>query len=167
MVRNLPHLHNQAEDVCIIVEHHTLTDIGVELPLGIGHDTLREITFNLAKKLVVDYNFFWWKLHGRGMVPLHTTQHKSVSEQTQFGKALLAKGWVAALCDWIKKLLIEDRDVTETAVAAMVAHLVLILRPMQFFTLALFAKVTSKGFDVEEPNQREELANAILHGGPR
>jgi hypothetical protein len=55
MVCYLSHLHDQTEDVGVIVKHDTTANIGIELSIGVGHDTGREVTFDFAKELVV-YN---------------------------------------------------------------------------------------------------------------
>jgi hypothetical protein len=43
------------------------------------------------------------------------------------------------------------------------AALLGILRPVQFLAAAAFAEIAGKWPDFEEAQQREELANAILH----
>lgn len=53
MIRYLAHLHNQAENVGVIVKHNTTTDISVKLPSGIGHDARRKVALNLAEELIV------------------------------------------------------------------------------------------------------------------
>jgi hypothetical protein len=63
VVCHLSHLHDEAENIGIVVKHHTLTDIGIELALGIGHDALREVAFHLTEELVVDNHIFWWEFH--------------------------------------------------------------------------------------------------------
>ena len=61
------------------------------------------------------------------MVSLHATQHDSVSDQSQFVKADLSSKLGIAGSDWVQDLLIEDRDMVESAVIAVCAHLILIL----------------------------------------
>ena len=38
MVSHLAHLHDQAEDVGVVIEHHSLGNIGVEGTVSVGHD---------------------------------------------------------------------------------------------------------------------------------
>jgi len=54
VIGHLPHLHDQTKDVCIVVQHDTLTDIGIELSSRIGHNAAREIMFDLTEKFIVD-----------------------------------------------------------------------------------------------------------------
>lgn len=54
VVGYLSHLHNQSENVGIVVEHHTSANVGVELARRVGHDTAGEIMFDLAEELVMD-----------------------------------------------------------------------------------------------------------------
>lgn len=53
VVRYLAHLHNQTEDICVVVQHDTLTNVGIKFSRGIGHNAPREVIFVLAKELVV------------------------------------------------------------------------------------------------------------------
>ena len=50
----LPHLHDQTENVGVVIEHNTSADVGVELARRVGHDTAGEIMFDLAEELVMD-----------------------------------------------------------------------------------------------------------------
>lgn len=54
MIRNLAHLHDETENVGIIIEHNTPAHICVELPGGVGHDATREVSFNLPEKFIMD-----------------------------------------------------------------------------------------------------------------
>lgn len=54
VVRHLSHLHDETENIGIIIQHDTATDVGIKLPTRVGHDTSREVMFDLAKELVVD-----------------------------------------------------------------------------------------------------------------
>lgn len=53
VVRHLSHLHDETENIGIIVQHDTSTDVGVKLPTRVGHDTAGEIMFDLAKEFIV------------------------------------------------------------------------------------------------------------------
>lgn len=50
----LPHLHDQTENVGVIIEHDTSANVGVKLTRGVGHDTTREIMFDLAEEFIMD-----------------------------------------------------------------------------------------------------------------
>jgi hypothetical protein len=57
VVGNLAHLHDQAKDICIVVEHDSTRHISVKGTSSICHDAGREITLDLAEELVVYDNF--------------------------------------------------------------------------------------------------------------
>jgi hypothetical protein len=63
VVGNLSHLHNQAKDISVIVEHNTLGHICVKLALSVRHYTLRKVPFDFTEELVVDDHVFWRQLH--------------------------------------------------------------------------------------------------------
>lgn len=54
VIRNLAHLHDKAEDICVIVQHDTTAYIRIKLPRRVSHDAPREITFNLSKEFVME-----------------------------------------------------------------------------------------------------------------
>ena len=56
VIRNLAHLHDKAEDVCVVVQHDTTAYIRIKLPRRVGHNALGEITFNLSKEFVMENN---------------------------------------------------------------------------------------------------------------
>ena len=56
MISNLTHLHDETEDVSIVVQHDTSAHISIELSSGVGHYTLGKVAFNLAEKFVVQDN---------------------------------------------------------------------------------------------------------------
>lgn len=56
VVGDLAHLHDQPEDIGVVVEHDTAADVGVELPGCVAHDTAGEVLFDLAEKLPMEGN---------------------------------------------------------------------------------------------------------------
>jgi hypothetical protein len=54
VICDLSHLHDQTENVGVVVKHHTSADVGIKLARSVGHDTPGEIMFDLAEELVVD-----------------------------------------------------------------------------------------------------------------
>ena len=78
----LTHLHDEAKNVRVIVQHDTTTHVGIKLPGGVGHDAGREVSLNLAEELIVNDDFLRWKLHGSSVVTLHTSQHNSIGDKT-------------------------------------------------------------------------------------
>lgn len=69
-----------------------------------------------------------------------------------------------AFGDGIEDLLVEDGHMAEATVLASRASLLSVLGPVQLATLAHLAEITRKRLDFQEPQQREELSNAVLHG---
>jgi len=63
MVSDLTHLHNQTEDVGVIVEQNTLSDVCFELSGTVVHDTTSEIVLLFAKELTVDIDLLSWQFH--------------------------------------------------------------------------------------------------------
>lgn len=53
MVGDLTHLHDETENVGVVVQHDAAAHVSIELPSGVGHDALGEISFDLAKEFVV------------------------------------------------------------------------------------------------------------------
>lgn len=60
VIRNLSHLHNKTEDVGIVVEQDTLSDVGVEVALAVGHDTVGKVVLCFTKELAVNINLLDW-----------------------------------------------------------------------------------------------------------
>lgn len=56
VVGDLTHLHDQAKDICVIVQHDSAADIGVKLSSGVGHDAGGEVALDFAEEFVVDYD---------------------------------------------------------------------------------------------------------------
>ena len=56
MISNLTHLHDETEDVSIVVQHDTSAHISIELSSGVGHYALGKVAFNLAEKFVMQDN---------------------------------------------------------------------------------------------------------------
>lgn len=99
------------------------------------------------------------------MITLDATKHESISENTKFSEGLLARTPVAELLNGIQQLLIEDRNVLNTAVVAVPATIILVHIPIKSRARALLAEVTSERTDVEESNKREEFPDAVLERG--
>ena len=78
----MTHLHDEAKNVRIVVEHDTTTYICIELSGGVGHDAGRKIPLDLAEKFIVNDDFLRWKLHGSSMITFHTSQHDSIGDKT-------------------------------------------------------------------------------------
>lgn len=53
VVGDLAHLHDETEDVGVVVQHDTAAHVGIELSSGAGHDALGKISLDLAKEFVV------------------------------------------------------------------------------------------------------------------
>ena len=78
----MTHLHDEAENVRVVVEHDTTTHVGIKLTGGVGHDAGRKVSFDLAEELIVNDHFLRWKFHGSSMITLHTSQHNSIGDKT-------------------------------------------------------------------------------------
>lgn len=63
MVSDLTHLHNQTEDVGVIVEQNTLRDVCFELSSTVIHDTTGEVILLFAEELAVDIDLLSWQFH--------------------------------------------------------------------------------------------------------
>lgn len=61
VIGNLPHLHDEAEDVGVVVKHDTSSDVSVKLARCRTHDAVRKILFLVAKEFVVNHNIFRWQ----------------------------------------------------------------------------------------------------------
>lgn len=53
MICDLAHLHDQTEDIGVIVEHDTTRDIGIKLASCVRHDARGEITFDFPEEFVM------------------------------------------------------------------------------------------------------------------
>ena len=78
----MTHLHDEAKNVRVVVEHDTTTNVGVKLPGGIGHDAGRKVSLDLAEEFIVNDDFLRWKLHRSRMITFHTSQHDSIRDET-------------------------------------------------------------------------------------
>ena len=78
----MTHLHDEAKNVRVVVEHDTTTHVRIKLPGGVGHDAGRKVSLDLAEELIVNDYFFRWKLHGSSMITFHTSQHDPISDKT-------------------------------------------------------------------------------------
>lgn len=59
----MTHLHDEAKNVRVVVEHDTTTHVRIKLPGSVGHDAGRKVPLNLAEELIVNNDFLRWKLH--------------------------------------------------------------------------------------------------------
>ena len=73
MVGNLAHLHDETEDIGIVVKHNSRTNVGVEFAGGVGHDARRKVPLDLAEEFIVNDDFLGWKLHRSGMIAFHAS----------------------------------------------------------------------------------------------
>ena len=138
----LTHLHDQAKDVGVIVEHNTTADIGVECSSHVGHDAGGEVPLDLAEELIVDDNFLWWELHRCCVVSLHASKHDTVCHEAELVQSLATERRVLPLSDRVEQFLIEDRNMVEASMVAGCTFLALVLVPMKFCTGAFLAEVT-------------------------
>ena len=53
VVGDQTHLHDETEDVGVVVQHDTTAHVGIELSSRAGHDALGKISLDLAKEFVV------------------------------------------------------------------------------------------------------------------
>ncbi len=90
VVGDLAHLHDETEDVGVVVQHHTAADVGIELADGVRHDAGGEVALDFAEEFIVDDDFFWGKLHGCSVVALHAPQHNAIGDETKFAECFLA-----------------------------------------------------------------------------
>jgi len=167
MIGDLTHLHDKSEDIGIIVEKNTLSDVGLELAGTAVHDTACEIILFLTKELTIDVDFFGWQLHGRGMITLDATKHEAICQDSKLLKGICSRSFVAELLNWVEEFLIENRDMLHATVLATSALTILVHVPIESRTRTLLAEVARKWFDVEEADQGEELADPVLKWGTR
>jgi hypothetical protein len=132
VIRNLTHLHNETEDIGIVVEKNTLSDIGLKLSSTAVHNTTSKVILFLTKELTIDVDFLCWQLHSGRVVTLDTAKHKAISQDSKLLEGLCSWTFVAKLLNGIEQLLIEDRDVLHATVIAACAAIVLIHLPIQF-----------------------------------
>ena len=165
MIGNLSHLHDQSEDVGIVVEQNTLGDIGLELAGSAVHNTAGKVIFLLAEELTVNIDLLGRKLHGRRVITLDATKHETASEDSKLAEGLLTRTCITECLNWVEELLVKDGNMAHAVVVAASALVVLIHLPIQSRTRALLAEVAGKWTDVKESDQGEELANAILQWG--
>ena len=65
MVSDLSHLHDETEDVRVVVKQNTLGNIGLELSGTVIHDTSSEVVLFFTKELAVNIDLFGRKFHRR------------------------------------------------------------------------------------------------------
>jgi hypothetical protein len=163
MICDLTHLHNETEDVGIIVEHYTSSNVGLELAVGVGHDAAGKVMFLDAKELIVDPNVLGRKLHGCSVITLHPSKHEAICQELELIKCLLSRSSMAMCLDWVQELMIENGDMMESTVRTFVAPFGLIVQgPVQLFARTCLAHVASKWLDFEESQQREEFSYPVL-----
>jgi hypothetical protein len=132
MICDLAHLHNETEDVGIVVEKNALRDIGLKLSSTTVHNTTSKVVLFLAKELTIDVDFLGWQLHSGRVVTLDTTKHKAIGQDPKLLECLCSWTLVAKLLNRVEQLLVEDRDVLHATVTAACAAIVLIHFPVQF-----------------------------------
>lgn len=108
MVRNLAHLHDQSEDVGIVVQHDTVAHVGIEFSGRVRHDTTGEILFDLAEKFIVQRDTFRWKLHRLGMLVLHAAEHDMIRDEPELVESVFALFLGFPLDDGVEDFLVED-----------------------------------------------------------
>lgn len=78
MVGNLTHLHDQSEDVGVVVQQNTLGDIGLEFASAVVHNAACKVVLLFAEEFAIDINLLGWELHRGGVVCLDSTEHETV-----------------------------------------------------------------------------------------
>jgi hypothetical protein len=162
MICDLSHLHNETENVGVVVEQDTLCNVCLELAGTVVHDTASKVVLFLSKELTVDVNFLGWEFHRRGMIALDTTKHESISENSKLSKRFLARTLIAKLLNGIQQFLIEDRDMLHAAMVTVSAAILLVHIPIEGRAWALLAEVAGKWTNIEETDEGEKFADAIL-----
>lgn len=107
MICDLSHLHNETENVGVVVEQDTLCNICLELAGTAVHDTASKIILFLSKELTINVDFLGWKFHCGRMVALDTAKHESIGENAKLSESLLARTLVTKLLNRIQQLLVE------------------------------------------------------------
>lgn len=166
MICDLTHLHDQTEDVGVIIEYDSLSHVCIELAIGICHDARRKVAFDLPEEFVMDDYMFGRQFHRSRVVSFESTKHYSIREQAQFVHAFLTNIRII-LGDRVENFLDENGDMVETTVMAYVAALRCVLRPMQFLTRTHLAKIASHRLNLQESEKREEFADTVLNGCAR
>jgi hypothetical protein len=64
VICDLSHLHNETEDVGVVVEKDPLCDIGLEFPGTIVHDTTSKVILLFTEELTINIDLLGRKLHG-------------------------------------------------------------------------------------------------------
>jgi hypothetical protein len=162
MVSDLSHLHDETEDVGVVVKQNALGNIGLELSGTAVHDTSSEVVLFFTKELAVNIDLFGRKFHRRRMVTLDTTKHEAVRQDSQLSECLFSRALVAEFLNRIEQLLVENRNMLHAAMVATLAAVVIVHLPIESRAWALLAEVAGKWADVEETDQGKEFANAIL-----
>jgi hypothetical protein len=152
MIGNLSHLHNKTEDVGIIVEKDTLSNIGVELAIAVVHDTTSEIVFFLAEELTVDIDFLCGQLHGTRLIALDAPKHEAIGKNTKLAEGLLARPFVSIFLDRIEEFLVEDGDMLHHAVFAAIAFVISVSLIFKSRARALLAEVASERTNLQKSN---------------
>ncbi len=101
------------------------------------------------------------------MITLDPTQHEAIRQDSELAEGLGAWALIAILLDGIEKLLVEDRHVLHSAVVTSRASVVCVHLPIKSRAGTLLAEIACEWANIEEADQREELADAVLEGGSR
>jgi hypothetical protein len=102
MVRYLAHLHNETEDVRIVIEKDALSDVRLEFPSAIIHNTASKIVFFLAEKLAINVDLFGRQFHSGRVITLDTTKHEPICEDSELAESFFARPLIAILLDWVQ-----------------------------------------------------------------
>ena len=162
MICDLSHLHNETENVGVVVEQDTLCDVCLESAGAVVHDTASKVVLFLSKELAVDVDFLGWEFHRRGMIALDTTKHESISENSKLSERFLPRTLIAKLLNGIQQFLIKDRDMLHAAMVTVSTAILLVHNPIEGRAWALFAEVAGEWSNIEEADKGEEFADAIL-----
>jgi hypothetical protein len=96
------------------------------------------------------------------MITLDTPKHKPIREDSELSESLFTWTLVPKLLDWVQEFLVEDGNVLHTTVATAFAATELIHVPIKSRARTLLAEIACERANVEETDEGEELANAIL-----
>lgn len=110
MIRNLSHLHDETENVGVVVQENTLSNVSVEFTLPTRHNAVGEVILSFTKELAVDVDLLDRQLHRVGVVFLQAAQHDPVCHQPEFSESHFAGAAVAVALDGVQELLVGLRQ---------------------------------------------------------
>lgn len=97
------------------------------------------------------------------MLSFDTSEHDSIRDQAKLAQRSFSNFLAVSFSDRVENFLVKHRHMAEATVLASRASFLSVLGPVKLSTVAHFAKITGKRTDFQEPQQREELSNSILH----